>query len=166
VPNTTQKQAHRKPTLTSYKADLVFEDGIPGLTVKKTLVDITIRNEFLPTYLSKEAVKLGAAAEIGEKEKNADFKEPIEKKLGFAFLPFAGNSMGHLRPKAEDLAYYLITQRAIHKGTTFNESATLFWHTWSFHIHRANARNILNRYMTISYKLPPYRKASRKTLNV
>ena len=32
-----------------YTADIVFEHGIPGLSVKRTLVDFTIKHEFLPT---------------------------------------------------------------------------------------------------------------------
>jgi hypothetical protein len=134
---------------TSYTADLLLEHGVPGQTRRRTLLDVTIKNEFLPTYLDGAAEKLGAAALRGEKEKDADFRKPIEK-IGCDFVPIAADSMGHLRPQGEDVAYYLIAQRALHKGITFAESASLFWHEWSFTIHRANARNILSRYRTIT----------------
>src|SRR5690606_29848054 len=63
----------------TYTADLIFERGIPGLTVKKTLVDFTIKHGLLPTYAHKESLKLGAAAHEGEKEKERKYKERTEK---------------------------------------------------------------------------------------
>ena len=74
------------------------------------------------------------------------------------FVAVAFNSLGYTRPNGEILAYYLIDQRAKHKGMKFTESAALFWHTLSMHIHRAHARNILKRLRDISYaKTPPRR---------
>ena len=136
----------------TYTADIVFEEGIPGLTVKRTLVDFTIKHEFLPTYRHEESQKLGSAALIGEKEKDSDFKERSEA-INHGFVPVALNSLGHMRPHGVDLAYYLIAQRAHHKGMTFEESASLFWHKLSMTIHQAHARNILTRFRDILYHM-------------
>ncbi len=133
----------------SYTADLVFEQGIPGLSVKRTLVDFTIKHEFMDTYRAKEAQKLGSAAHLGEKEKENDYKDRAHK-IGHAFVAVAFNSLGYTRPNGEDLAYYLIDQRAKHKGMTFQESASLFWHKLSMSIHRAHALNILRRFRDYS----------------
>jgi Reverse transcriptase (RNA-dependent DNA polymerase) len=139
----------------TYTADIVFEYGIPGLTNRRTLADLTIKHEFLPTYRYDESRKLGSAATLGEKEKNSDYKARTEA-IDNHFVAVAFNSLGHARPNAEILAYYLIDQRAKHKGMTFAESASLFWHTLSFTIHRAHARNILTRLrdITLSKTLP------------
>ena len=67
----------------------------------------------------------------------------------FSFVAVAFNSLGYMRPHGESLAYYLIEQRANQKGMTFQESASLFWHTLSMTIHRAHARNILTRFRDI-----------------
>jgi hypothetical protein len=136
----------------NYTADIVFEQGIPGLTVKRTLVDFTIKHEFLPTYRYEESQKLGSAALIGEKEKNSLYKERSEA-ISHAFVPVAFNSLGHMRPHGVDLAYHLIEQRAHHKGMTFEESASLFWHKLSMTIHQAHARNILTRFRDILYHM-------------
>jgi len=127
----------------TYTADIVSENVIPGLSLKRTLVDFTIKHEFLPTYRHQESQKLGSAATLGEKEKNNDFKERTEA-IEHNFVPVALNSLGYMRPNGEILAYYLIDQRAKHKGMTFAESASLFWHTLSFTIHRAT-RAIFSR---------------------
>ena len=136
-----------KPSKQTYRGDQ-FIDAVPGVTLRKTLVNFTVKNEFLPTYLPLSAEKLGAAAELGEKEKNDKFKRRVEK-LGYDFLAVSCDSMGSLRPQGQHFFNYLIGQRAIHKGMSFAESASLFWHKWSFIIHRENARNILTRYRTI-----------------
>jgi hypothetical protein len=133
----------------TYTADIIFESGIPGLTTKRTLVDFTVKHEFLPTYRYDESKKLGSAATLGEKEKNSDYKERTEA-IDHHFVAVAFNSLGYKRPNAEILAYHLIDQRAKHKGMTFAESASLFWHTLSLTVHRAHARNILTRLRDIS----------------
>jgi hypothetical protein len=139
----------------TYTADIVFENGIPGLSHKRTLADFTVKHEFLPTYRYDESQKLGSAATLGEKEKNSDYKARTEA-IGHHFVAVAFNSLGYKRPNAEILAYHLIDQRAKHKGMTFAESASLFWHTLSLTIHRAHARNILTRLrdITLSKTLP------------
>lgn len=136
----------------TYTADLIFERGIPGLTVKKTLVDFTIKHELLPTYAHEESLKLGAAAHEGEKEKERKYKERTEK-IDQSFLAVAFNSFGYVRPNGESLAYYLIEQRAHQKGMTFNESASLFWHTLSVKSHQAHARSILTRLREVIYNI-------------
>ena len=122
---------------------------MPGLTIRRTLGDYTVKNEFLSTYRNKAAETLGAAAAIGEKEKNDDFKHRVEK-IDHDFLAISCDSMGYLRPQGVTFFNYLIGQRAVHQGMSFNESASHFWHQWSFTIHRENARNILIRYKIIS----------------
>ena len=140
---------NREPLKTTYDADQIVYNGVVGLTLRETLVDFTVKNEFLPTYLDLAAERLGAAAEKGEKEKNDDYKRRVEK-INCDFLAISCDSMGYLRPQGVTFFNYFIAQRAIHKGMTFNESAALFWHKWSFTIHRENARNILLRYKIIS----------------
>ncbi len=103
----------------------------------------------MDTYRAKEAQKLGSAAHLGEKEKENDYKDRAHK-IGHAFVAVAFNSLGYTRPNGEDLAYYLIDQRAKHKGMTFQESASLFWHKLSMSIHRAHALNILRRFRDYS----------------
>jgi hypothetical protein len=85
-----------------YTADIVFEHGIPGLSVKRTIVDFTIKHEFLPTYRYEESLKLGSAAALGEKEKNNDFKKRAEK-IDHDFVAVAFNSLGYTRPNGEIL---------------------------------------------------------------
>jgi hypothetical protein len=138
-----------KPLPLVYTADQVISNGVPGLTLRRTLGDYTVKNEFLGTYKHKAAETLGAAAAIGEKEKNDDFKHRVEK-IDHDFLAISCDSMGYLRPQGVTFFNYLIGQRAIHKSMSFAESSTLFWHQWSFTIHRENARNILTRYKIIS----------------
>lgn len=153
--NTTAQNPMKRPSnppKTTYRGDQ-FTDAVPGVTVRKTLVDFTVKNEFLPTYLPLAAQKLGAPAELGEKEKNDKFKRRVEK-LGYDFLAVSCDSMGYVRPQGQDFFNHLIGQRAIHKGISFAESAALFWHKWSFLIHRENARNILTRYKTIICNQP------------
>jgi hypothetical protein len=145
---------NRKPFLDNYTADLVLEHGVPGLTLKKTLVDVTIKNEFLPTYLDRSSKALGAAALCGEREKDADFKLRVEK-LNRDFIALSCDSMGYVRPIGESLIYYLVQRRAVHKSMTFTDSAALFWHQWSIALHRANARNILARYRSIAHLSAP-----------
>ena len=137
-------------TTLKYTADIDFEEGVPGLSAKPTLVDFTIKHEFLPTYRHAESQKLGSAALTGENEKNHDFKSRSEA-IGRSFVAVALNSLGYLRPNGENLAYYLIAQRAHQKGMTFAESASLFWHKLSITIHKAHARNILTRFRDILY---------------
>src|SRR5690606_14382959 len=52
-------------TTPTYTADIVFEHGIPGLSIKRTLVDFTIKHEFLASYRYEESLKLGSAAALG-----------------------------------------------------------------------------------------------------
>jgi hypothetical protein len=153
-PNQTHKcpkpdDKNCKPLPLVYTADQVISNGVPGLTLRRTLGDYTVKNEFLGTYKHKAAETLGAAAAIGEKEKNDDFKHRVEK-IDHDFLAISCDSMGYLRPQGVTFFNYLIGQRAIHKSMSFAESSTLFWHQWSFTIHRENARNILTRYKIIS----------------
>jgi hypothetical protein len=157
TPNKSHECKHhdgktRKPLKTIYTADQVLTNGVIGLTSRKTLIDYTVKNEFLPTYLNDAAEQLGSAAAKGEKEKNDDFQHRVEK-LNLDFLAVSCDSMGYLRPQGVEMFTYLIARRAVHKGMTFKESAALFWNKWSFTIHRENARNILTRYRSISYNL-------------
>lgn len=131
-------------TTPTYTADIVFEKGIPGLSVKRTLVDFTVKHEFLPTYRYEESLKLGSAATLGEKEKDNDYKKRSEK-IEHDFVAVALNSLGYMRPHGHSLAYHLIDQRAKHKGMRFAESASLFWHKLSMTVHQAQARNVLRR---------------------
>ncbi len=87
-----------------------------------------------------------------EGEKNNDYKVRTEK-IDYTFVAVAFNCLGHTRPNGAILAQHLIEQRAIHKGMTPAESASLFWHTLSIAIHRAHARNILTRFRDITYNM-------------
>jgi hypothetical protein len=144
----------RKLPPPTYQADVVLETGVPGITSKKTLLDVTVRNEFLPTYLERASQVLGAAAAVGEKEKIDDWRHRIEA-LGYSFLAVSCDSMGYLRPQGEEVINYLISQRAITKSLPFYEAAAHFWHKWSVTIHKANARNILSRYKIIANHIEP-----------
>ncbi len=119
-----------------------------------TLLDVNVRNEFLPTYIERASMVLGAAAAVGEKEKMDDWKRRIEA-LGYNFLAISCDSMGYLRPQGEEVINYLISQRAITKSLPFHEAAAQFWHKWSVTIHKANARNILSRYKIIANNIEP-----------
>src|SRR5690349_7059218 len=95
----------RKPLKTIFTADQVLA-GVVGPS-RKTLIDYTVKNEFLPTYLNDAAEQLGSAAAKGEKEKNDDFKHRVEK-LNLDFLAVSCDNMGYLRPQGVDLFNYLI----------------------------------------------------------
>ena len=140
--------ALEKGPLKNYKTDLIFENPIPGLTSRRTLADVTFRNEFAPTYLIEASKELGAAAAMGERTKDLQYKAALSAN-NFDFLPLALDRMGYARPLVEVLANYLIAQRALIKGTTFAESALEFWQTLSFTIHKAASLNIMYRYRTI-----------------
>ncbi len=115
-------------------------------------MDFTFRNEFAPTYAKRAAEKQGAAAGDGEKDKDREFKAVLDQSR-WDFVPLGLESMGFSSPNCRDLAYYLIGQKAVHKGIAFAEVAALFWQSLSFRVHRQVSRNILNRYRRVHYML-------------
>ena len=155
--------------LVSYRADLTFDNPIPGLTSKKTALDFTFHNANAQSYQKTAAEKQeGALALLAEKEKIKKYKDSLTLNL-WDFVPMGLEAMGYCSDNCKDVAYYLIARKSIQKGVPFAETASEFWHRLSFLIHRQVSRNILNRYRRVSYnhsEEAEKEEEEEKTLNI
>ncbi len=140
-----------KIKIKSYRADITFDDPIPGLTSTKSAVDFTFRNAFATSYKSTAEKAEGDLALAAEKDKIKLVKNALNVN-NYDFVPLGLESMGYCSDNCKELAYYLIGQKANHLGVPFSEAASEFWHTLSFLIHRQVARNILNRFRRVTFK--------------
>jgi hypothetical protein len=135
----------------NYRADIVFDDAIPGLSSRKTAVDFTFRSAFATSYQNIAEKAEGELALKGE----ADKVKLVQKALNntqYDFVPLGLESMGYCSDNCKELAYYLIGQKANQQGVPFAEAASEFWYTLSFLIHRQVARNTINRYRRVTYQ--------------
>ena len=136
--------------LASYRADLTFDNPIPGLTSKRTALDFTFHNANAQSYQKTAEKQQGALALLGEKEKITKYKTALSENA-WDFLPMGLEAMGYCSENCKEVAYYLIARKSIQKGVPFVETASEFWHRLSFLIHQQVSRNILNRYRRVSY---------------
>ena len=154
--------------LDSYRADLTFDNPIPGLTSKRTALDFTFHNANAQSYQKTAEKQQGALALLREKEKINNFKNALSNNK-WDFLPMGLEAMGYCSENCKDVAYYLIARKSIQKGVPFAETASEFWHRLSFRIHQQVSRNILNRYRRVSYnhgEEPQEEEEEEKTFNI
>ncbi len=128
----------------TYTADILLSHGIPGLTNRRTALDLTITCNFNKTMIKRSAKEELAAAMAGETRKEKEQKSDLEK-LGYDFIPLAFEATGGHSPTVAPIAHYFLSQKAIMTGIPFEELAHRFWQRLAVSLQRSNASAILER---------------------
>ena len=128
----------------TYKADIFYPNGLPGVSDIPLAVDFTFTNELCPTEIKVATRGQGRVAADGENHKNSKLQKRVEKNELISFLPLSFECFGGHGIHAKPLIYFLIKAYAAQKGLTKSETATRFWTDLSFKIQIANASAIVH----------------------
>ena len=128
----------------TYKADLVLENGIPGLTNRPTACDMTVTCNFNKTMVKRSAKDELAAAMSGETRKDKELKDRCDS-ANYDFVPLSFEAMGGHSETILPLAHYLVTQKSFMKNIPFNEASSHFWQELSVTLQKVNARAVFDR---------------------
>lgn len=128
----------RIPGRDSYRADLFYPGGIPGVTFKGTAIDVTVTNEFNSSLL-RNSVRFGSAAsEKGEQAKKSLLKSSLHSN-GIDLIPVSFGAMGGHGKECLPYLKFLFYSRSRHQNIPLPEAAALFWTQLSLLIQRQNA---------------------------
>jgi hypothetical protein len=129
---------------TTYKADILLPYGIPGLSSRRTALDLTITTNFNNTMVKKAAKSDLAAALSGEKRKEYDHEKDLNE-VGYDFIPLAFEATGGHSPELLPIVHYFVAQKALMTGVPFTELSVNFWQRLSVGLQKSNATAILWR---------------------
>ena len=127
---------------TTYRADIVLPTGLPGYTSLPLLLDITFRSPFTKSAIKKASKWSGAAAEMGEEDKDKLLKNAL-KDSKYAFLPIGVETLGGIGYECEPFTSYLINQLYYHLRKPYQEVAAIFWQSLSTLVQRMKSNRIL-----------------------
>jgi hypothetical protein len=128
----------------SYRPDITLSEPIPGLTQRKTAMDITIANPFASYMIKRTSKGPLVAALNGTKRKVKENKERLDSK-GYDFLALSFEATGGCTEETEQCLLYILSQKAIVHNLQFSEVCSEFWQSLSCFMQRANARAIRER---------------------
>ncbi len=106
------------------------------------LADVTFRNPMTKSAISKAAKWSGAAAKIGEQEKEKKLREILEES-NYELMPIAVETLGGIGNECAPLMYYIITQLHYSVRKPFHEVAAQFWQTLSVLVQKMKMNRIL-----------------------
>ena len=129
----------------TYRADIVISQPIPGMSTRQTAFDFTITNSFAPTYLSKAAKTPGYAIEKGIKRKSREVNIEGLHERGYDFKALSFECTGGCSDDTERLVNYILSEKAMVHNKPFSELVSEFWTLISVLIQRSNAQMIRKR---------------------
>ena len=133
----------------TYRADIVIYQPIPGLTTRKAAFDFTLTNLFAPTYLSMAAKTTGHAIKKGMDRKNQEVNIEGLKERGYDFKTLSFETTGGCNDDTERLVNYILSEKALVHNKPFSELVSEFWTQISILIQRSNAQMISKRMPSI-----------------
>ena len=133
-----------KSTRTSYRADFLFAQGVPGLSNNPTAFDVVVTCPLNKTLIKGASKRPLAAALAAEKRKYKEQKQDLEK-LGYDFIPLPFETTGGHTDLVATLVHYLAQQKAVMAGIPFAENVTRLWQLLSVTLQRSNAFAIKRR---------------------
>lgn len=125
--------------LSTYRADIFYRNGLPGVASGPLATDITFTNETCLTEINQAARTQGKAALDGERHKDSRHAHQVELDQVTTFLPLSFECFGGHNELANPLYYHLIKARATRQEVSLSESASKFWTDLSFLIQFYNS---------------------------
>ena len=129
----------------TYRADIVMTQPIPGLTTQKVALDFTLTNNFAPTYFNQAAKTSGYAIDKGIERKLKEVNVEELKLKGYDFKILSFESTGGCNADTEKLVNYILSENALVHNKPFSELVSEFWTVISVLIQRSNAQMICKR---------------------
>jgi hypothetical protein len=123
----------------TYRADIFYPAGLPGVSDGPLATDITFTNETCLSEINQAARTQGKAAIDGESSKESRHAAEVEDDLITTFLPISFECYGGHGALAKPLFDFLIKARASRLDLSLSESATKFWIDLSFTIQYFNS---------------------------
>ena len=146
------------------RPDFILTEIIPGVTTRKGAFDFTVTNSFAPYILDKTAKAPGKAIDLGIKRKNRETDVKALDDLGFDFVPLSFESHGGFDSKTENLALYLLSEKALVQNRDLSEVSAEFWQRLSITIHRSNAHMVRSRLTLPGAEYPESRQREERRL--
>ena len=134
-----------KTETSTYRADFLASQGIPGYCPLPTAFDITVSSPLCATKVSKASRTPLITAEIAAKNKDEEQLDDL-RALNYDFAPLAFETTGGCTPEVDILVKYVAEQEAIMTGIPFGENVTRLWDVLSVTLQRSNAYAIKHRY--------------------
>jgi hypothetical protein len=129
----------------TYRADIVVSQPIPGVSTRQTAFDFTITNLFAPTYLSKAAKTPGYAIAKGVKRKQKEVNIAGLDERGYDFKALSFESTGGCNDDTDRFVNYILSEKAMVHNKPFSELVSEFWTLISILLQRSNAQMIRKR---------------------
>jgi hypothetical protein len=127
---------------TTYRADIVLPTGIPGYTSLPVLCDVTFRSPFTKTAIKKASKWSGAAAEMGEDDKDKLLNQSLSDSH-YALIPIGVETLGGIGFECFPLTAFILTQLHYRLRLPFHEVAAHFWQSLSVLVQRMKSNRIL-----------------------
>jgi hypothetical protein len=127
---------------TTYRADIVLPTGLPGYTSLPVLLDVTFRSPFTKTAIKKACKWSGAAAGMGEEDKERLLNKALTDSK-YALVPIGVETLGGIGSECAPFMNFLLTQLSYKLRQPFHEVASSFWQTLSVLVQRIKSNRIL-----------------------
>jgi hypothetical protein len=127
---------------TTYKADIVLPTGLPGYSSLPVLLDVTFRSPFTKTAIKKASKWSGAAAVMGEEDKERLLNKALADSK-YALIPIGVETLGGIGSECAPFTNFLLTQLTYKLRKPFHEVAASFWQTLSVLVQRIKSNRIL-----------------------
>ena len=127
---------------TTYRADIVLPTGLPGYTSLPVLLDVTFRSPFTKTAIKKACKWSGAAAGMGEEDKERLLNKALTDSK-YALIPIGVETLGGIGSECAPFMNFLLTQLSYKLRQPFHEVASSFWQTLSVLVQRIKSNRIL-----------------------
>ena len=149
----------------TYRADISFPLGIPGYTARHVLADVTFYNPFTKTAINKSSKWSGAAAQMGEQDKERLLHDRLSES-NYELIPIAVETLSGIGTECEPLINYILTQLSYRLRKTFYEVAAFFWQSLSVLVQRLKMNRILYCLQLLSNEPGPIKEEAVVNVNI
>lgn len=127
---------------TTYRADIVLPTGLPGYSSLPVLLDVTFRSPFTKTAIKKASKWSGAAAGMGEEDKERLLNKALADSK-YTLIPIGVETLGGIGSECAPFTNFLLTQLTYKLRKPFHEVAASFWQSLSVLVQRIKSNRIL-----------------------
>ena len=121
--------------------DVFHPDFLEG---RPAFFDVSVRNSLQPSYVSKAAIKPGAAAEAGEIEKDEKHERAVTQAGGH-FYPLIVETLGHWSPSSLETLKTIASKASSMNHIPFSQAYSNLMEQLSVRLWQYNAKLLYSR---------------------